>query len=335
MPSNSPSSAAASVETVRGPVPADSLGRVLMHEHIFVLSPEFAVNYPQYEGFQESEEIPEAVRRLDEVAAAGISTVVDPTVVGLGRDIPRVRRVAERVDLNIVVATGLYTYDEIPHFLSMRGPGTPLGGEEPLLGMFVADITEGIADTGVKAAILKCATDAPGMTPGVERVLRAVARAHRATGVPIMTHTHAPSRRGTEQQDVFASEGVDLSRVVIGHCGDSADLGYLMGLADRGSVLGMDRFGLDSLLPFEQRVDTVAALCARGYADRMVLAHDASCYIDWFPMRELPSLLPNWHYLHISRDVLPALLARGVSEEQITTMLVDTPRRILVRGNAY
>lgn len=336
MPHESADTDAGVVNTVRGPVPLEDLGKVLMHEHIFILSPEFVDNYPEHDGFREDEQIPEAIRRLNALPAEGISTIVDPTVVGLGRYIPRIQKVASQVDgLNVVVATGLYTYHDIPHYLQYRGPGTLLGGEDPLVGMFIADITAGIADTGVKAGILKCATDEAGLTPGVERVLRAVAQAHRATGAPILTHTHAGTRRGTEQQDVFASEGVDLTRVVIGHCGDSTDLDYLMSVADRGSVLGMDRFGLDTRLPFKERVETVAALCARGYADRMVLAHDASCYIDWYPARELPSLLPNWHYLHITRDVLPALRERGVTEDQITTMMIDNPRRILTFRGAY
>ena len=89
----------------------------------------------------------------------------------------------------------------------------------------------------------------------------------------------------------------------------------------------MDRFGLDVLLPFEQRVDTVAQLVERGYADRMVLAHDASCFIDWFDPQAKAQAVPNWNYRHISEDVLPALLERGVSEEQIQTMLVDNVRR--------
>jgi phosphotriesterase-related protein len=202
-----------------------------------------------------------------------------------------------------------------------------LGGEDPLIGMFVEDLTTGIAGTGVKAAFLKCATDEQGITPGVERVLRAVGKAHAATGAPIMTHSHAVSRNGLLQQDVLESEGVDLRRVLIGHSGDTTDLGYLTEVADRGSLLGMDRFGLDLLLPFEERVATVAALCERGYAGSVVLSHDASCYIDWLPREQLPVLTPNWHYLHITSDVLPALRARGVSEDDLTTMLVGNPRR--------
>ncbi|MFD9890209.1 phosphotriesterase [Amycolatopsis sp. NPDC059027] len=320
------------VETVRGPVDAGALGRVLMHEHLFVLSPEFMANYPEHGGFHEEEHVAEAIRRLRELKAAGIDTIVDPTVIGLGRYIPRVQRVAAEVDLSIVVATGLYTYNDVPHYLRLRGPGTMFDGDEPLVGMFTGDIRNGIADTGVKAGILKCATDEPGLTPGVERVLRAVAMAHLETGVPIMTHTHAGTRRGLDQQDVFASEGVDLRRVLIGHSGDSTDLDYLKALADRGSLLGMDRFGLDQLLSFEERVATVAAMCAHGYASSMVLSHDASCYIDWVDYDKIPSLAPNWHFLHIVKDVLPALRERGVPEEDITTMLVDTPRRFLGGG---
>ena len=317
------------VETAKGAVDAAALGKVLMHEHLFVLSPEFVANYPEHDGFREEVHVPEAIRRLRELKAAGIDTIVDPTVIGLGRYIPRVQRVAAEVEINIVVATGLYTYNDVPHYLHFRGPGTMLAGEDPLVRMFTGDIRDGIAGTGVKAGLLKCATDEPGVTPGVERVLRAVAKAHLETGAPIMTHTHAGTRRGLEQQNIFEDEGVDLGTVLIGHCGDSADLGYLTEVADRGSLLGMDRFGLDLLLPFAERVATVAALCERGYAGSMVLSHDASCYIDWLPADQLPTLAPNWHYLHIVRDVLPALRAAGVPETDITTMLVDNPRRFL------
>ena len=172
------------------------------------------------------------------------------------------------------------------------------------------------------------------MTPGVERVLRAVAQAHVRTGVPITTHTHAGTRRGLEQQRIFAEEGVDLPRVIIGHSGDTTDLDYLEELIAAGSYLGMDRFGLDFLLSFSDRVDTVARMCERGHADKMVLSHDASCYIDWLPEEALPLVVPNWHYLHIHHDVLPALRQRGVTEEQITTMLVDNPRAIFTAGSA-
>jgi phosphotriesterase-related protein len=314
----------ATIDTVRGPVDTADLGRVLMHEHVFVLTPEIQDNYP---AFDEEAEVASAVARLNELKANGIDTIVDLTAIGLGRYIPRIQRINAEADINIVAATGLYTYNEVPHYFHFRGPGTILDGPEVMVDMFVQDIQEGIADTGVKAGILKCATDEQGVTHGVERVLRAVAQAHRATGVPISTHTHAVTKRGLEQQDIFEQEGVDLSRVVIGHSGDTTDVAYLEEVMARGSFLGMDRFGIDVILPFEERVQIVATLCERGHADQMVLSHDASCYIDWLP-REAFELMPRWHYLHITKDVIPALKDRGVTDEQIDQMLIHNPKKV-------
>ena len=320
--------------TASGAVDVSDLGVTLMHEHVFIMTTEIMENYPQAWGDGATREA-DAIARLNELKSRGVDTIVDLTVIGLGRYIPRIARIAAATELNIVVATGLYTYDDVPMYFHYRGPGAPLGGPEPMVEMFVRDIEHGIADTGIKAAILKCATDEPGVTPGVERVLRAVAQAHRQTGVPISTHTHAASRRGLEQQRIFAEEGVDLSRVIIGHSGDTTDIAYLEELIAEGSYLGMDRFGVDAFLSTEDRVATVATMCERGHADKMVLSHDASCYFDALPEETLPVALPNWHYLHIHDDVLPALRQRGVTEEQITTMLVDNPRRIFATQGGY
>jgi phosphotriesterase-related protein len=322
------------VNTARGAIDAADLGVTLMHEHVFIMSTEIMENYPEGWGDGARREA-DAIARLDELKSRGVDTIVDLTVVGLGRYIPRIARIAAATELNIVVATGLYTFNDLPMSFHYLGPGAPLGGPEIMTEMFVRDIENGIADTGIKAAILKCATDEPGVTPGVERVLRAVAGAHRQTGVPISTHTHAGTKRGLEQQRIFAEEGVDLSRVVIGHSGDTTDIAYLEELIAGGSYIGMDRFGVDVYLPFEDRVDTVATMCERGHADRMVLSHDASCYFDALPEATLPVALPNWHYLHIHNDVIPALKERGVTDEQLTTMLVDNPRAIFSTNGGY
>ena len=322
------------VNTARGPIDPSGLGVTLMHEHVFIMTTEVMQNYPEQWGDEAARQA-DAVERLNKLKVTGVDTIVDLTVIGLGRYIPRIARVAAATDLNIVVATGVYTFNDVPFCFHYRGPGAPLGGPEIMTEMFVRDIEQGIADTGVRAAILKCATDKPGVTPGVERVLRAVAQAHRHTGVPITTHTHARTRRGLEQQRIFAEEGVDLSRVVIGHCGDSTDIDYLEELIANGSYIGMDRFGMDLVLPFEDRVNTVARMCERGHADKMVLSHDAKCYFDALPEELLQKVAPNWHYLHIHNDVLPALRARGVTEEQITTMLVENPRKILDHQGGY
>jgi len=321
------------VNTVRGPIQAEALGATLMHEHVFVRSPEVAANWPT--GWDRTARVAQAVDRLQELKAAGIDTIVDLTVVGLGRDIDVVQEVAAQVDLNIVVATGLYTYNELPHYFDYRSAPFRPNGVDMLDEFFLHDIENGIAGSGVRPGILKCATDEPGLTPGVERILRAVARVHRQTGVPVSTHTHTRTRRGLDQQRVFAEEGVDLSRVVIGHSGDSTDMDYLGELLDAGSTLGMDRFGVDAYCPTPERVETVARLCEGGHVQRMVLSHDAGCHMDWFDDDFLRQAQPNWNFLHISTDVLPALRKRGVSDEQIDTMLVENPRRILDHGPGY
>lgn len=322
------------INTARGAIDIAELGVTLMHEHIFVLSPEIMQNFPESWG-DEEKRVADAIARLGELKSRGVDSIVDLTVIGLGRYIPRINRIAAATNINIIVATGIYTYNDVPMYFHYQGPGTELGGPEFMTDMFVRDIEEGIAGTSVKAAILKCATDRQGITPGVERVLRAVAAAHRRTGVPISTHTHAQTERGLEQQRIFEEEGVDLSRVVIGHSGDTTDVDYLEKLIARGSYIGMDRFGIDVLCSFEDRVNTVARMCERGHANKMVLSQDAACFNDWLPEAALPTVLPNWHFLHIHNDVIPALKERGVTDEQINTMLVDNPRKIFERQEAY
>ncbi len=323
----------AKVETARGPMDTAELGTTLMHEHVFVLSTEIQQNFPQL--WDEEYRVSDAIEKLAGLTEIGVDTIVDPTVLGLGRYIPRIKRIADQVDVNIVVATGIYTYNELPFYFHYQGPDTMFGGPEPLTEMFIQDIREGITDTGIKAAILKCVTEKDGLTPGIERALRATAQAHRETGVPITTHTDSHTERGYDQQKIFREEGVDLSRVIIGHCGDTTDLNYLRALMDEGSTIGMDRFGLDVLLDFDSRVNTVAELCKLGYADRMVLSHDTSCHIDWFTEEQRQTNVPNWHYKHIHEDVLPALAERGVTKDHIEQMLVTNPRRIFENVGSY
>jgi phosphotriesterase-related protein len=317
------------VQTVKGPVDTAELGTTLMHEHVFVLDADVQQNYPEEWG-SEDDRVADAVQRLTKLTGVGVRTIVDPTVIGLGRYIPRIQRIAEQVDLNIVVATGCYTYDDVPFFFHYRGPALDeaLGTEvpDPMVDMFVGDVTDGIAGTGVRAGLLKCAIDRQGLTAGVERVMRAVARTHRATGTPITVHTHPGSRQGLAVKQVFDDEGVDPRRVVLGHSGDTTDADHLSELAEAGFVLGMDRFGINLETTFEARADIVVEMCRRGYAGRMVLSQDASCYIDWLAPGVM-DLLPQWHYTHIHEDVLPYLREHGVTDEQITTMLVDVPRR--------
>jgi phosphotriesterase-related protein len=315
------------ISTVRGPVDPSELGVTLAHEHVFTLTVDSQQQWS--DEWDEETRVAEAVQKLRELAGSGVRTIFDPTVDGLGRNVPRVARVNEQVpELNLVVATGVYTYADVPGFFSSRGPGALPDLPEPMVDLFVRDLEVGVQGTDVKAAFLKCAIDHHGLTRGVERVMRACAAAHLRTGAPIMVHTHPKTHTAHEVRRVLGEEGVAPDRVMLAHSGDTTDADHLSELAEAGFLLGMDRFGIDTILDFEGRVGVVAELCRRGFAESMVLSQDAACYIDWVQPDILP-FLPNWNYLHVQKDVVPALLDRGVTQDQVDAMLVDTPRRFL------
>ena len=305
------------VETALGPVPTIELGPTLMHEHIVTRSPGVQENWPHL--WDRDGIVAIAERKMTDLHGRGIRTIVDLTTVDLGPDIDLIVRVARRSRVHVIVATGVWWMPQ--RYFSAHGV-------DAVADLFIRDIRNGISTSGVKAAIIKCATDTAGVTPVIENVVRASARAQKATGVPISTHTWAAGRSGEAQQAIFAQEGVDLRRVTIGHSGDSEDLGYLRGLMERGSTIGMDRFGLDNFLPTEKRVDVLARLCAEGYAAKMVLSHDANCWTDMLSEDDKRRTRPRWHYTHISDDILPALRKAGVTEDQIDQMLVRNPRAI-------
>jgi phosphotriesterase-related protein len=288
-----------------------------MHEHVVTRSPGVQENWPHL--WDRNSILDIAERKLADLHRRGIRSLVDLTTVDLGRDIDLIAAVARRTQVHIVVATGVWWMPQ--RYFSAHGV-------DAVADLFIRDISQGIANSGVKAAIIKCATDTAGVTPVIDNVLRASARAQKATGVPISTHTWAAGRTGELQQAIFAQEGVDLSRVIIGHSGDSEDLGYLRGLMERGSTIGMDRFGLENFLPTSKRVEVVAKLCAEGYAAKMVLSHDANCWTDMLSEEGKRKTRPLWHYNHISDDILPALRKAGVSDDQIDQMLVHNPRAI-------
>jgi len=310
------------VETVRGPVELNELGPTLMHEHIFILQPEALQNFGHVWGesyWDEEERHADAVRKLSALREAGIHTIVDPTVPGLGRYIPRIQRLGAEVDLNIVVATGVYAFLELPNFLGYRSP-------QAIAEFFVREIREGIDDTGVKAAFLKCAVERHGIIGDVPRILEAVAIASNETGAPVMVHTNAAKRMGLPTLEALTGHGVDPGRIVIAHMGDSNDLDYLRAVADGGAWLGCDRFGIEHFNPTPDRIRTLVALIEEGYADRVHLGHDAACFFD-FMVGDPNFANEKPDYTLISREVLPALLDAGVTQEQIDQMLLENPRR--------
>jgi phosphotriesterase-related protein len=311
---------------VLGPIDTAELGLTLMHEHVFTLTPD-SQQQQWTDEWDEETKVAEAIETLRSLRATGVKTIADPTVDGLGRNVPRVLRINQQVpDLNILVATGVYTFADVPGFFRARGSGVLPDMPDVMTPYFVRDLTQGIQGTPVKAAFLKCAIDHHGMTAGVERVLRACAQAALEAHRPLMVHTHPRNQTGLLVQKGLTEEGLSPERVQLAHSGDSTVADHLSQLADAGFLLGMDRFGIDFDLPFDERVGIVVEMCRRGYAGSMVLSQDAACYIDWVAPELMP-LMPNWHFQHVLRDVVPALLERGVTQDQVDQMLVGNPRR--------
>lgn len=314
------------VETVRGPVDLADLGPTLMHEHVFVLDPEALQNYGRVWGesiWDEEVRVADAIAKLRRLRDGGIHTIVDPTAIGLGRYIPRIQRVNAEVDLNIIVCTGVYAFLELRGFLGYRT-------DDQLVELFVREIREGIDDTGVKAAFLKCAVEEHGLVGDIPRILRLIAATALETGVPVMVHTNAPARTGLLALDSLTNAGVDPARIVIAHAGDSNDLDYLRAIAGTGASLGCDRFNIEHFNPDERRIETLTALVAEGLAERVHLGHDGACFYD-FMAHNPPFAHERPDYLHISNKILPALLENGVTQEQIDEMLVANPRRFFSR----
>lgn len=320
-----------SIPTFTGEVSGDALGVTLIHEHIFVTDPELDVNMPHPE-WNERAAIERAVSVLTDLHERGVRTLVDLTVIGLGRDVRRVAEVAARVPVQIVAATGCYAAEVLPPFFRLNGPGLVVDGPDPLVDLFIGDIEDGIAGTSVRAGMIKIASDAAGLTPDATRVFAAAAAAQQRTGVPITTHSHAPSRGGTAQQDELERRGVPLDRVVIGHSGDSTDLSYLRGLADRGSYLGFDRFGMEHVARDEDRIRMLRQLLDAGYADRIVLSHDAAVFSRVTPPSWRAAHVPSWHMAHLFDTVLPRLRASGVDDAALHQLMVVNPRRVLTGG---
>src|SRR3954451_7515707 len=315
----------AEVQTVAGPIDAQDLGKTLIHEHFRGRDEAVAHQWPH--AYDEDEEWRLCMEQANAVKEHGVKTIVEPTAMLLGRNVPLLQRIAEESGLNIVTCTGIYTYDHLPHYFQNRDA-------DAMADLFVHDIEQGIQGTDVKAAFIRCSADEPGVTENIEKVHRAVARASLRTGAPIMAHSRPANQTGFRQIEIFEEEGVDLSKVQIAHTGDTDDLDYIERVLDKGVYIGMDRYGLEIFLPIEKRNATVTALLERGYADRMFLSQDYCATLDWYPVEVEEQLLAagaakDWSMTLVFDQVIPALRDAGMTDDQLETMMVENPRRWL------
>ena len=311
------------INTVLGPIAADQLGFTLCHEHIWVSSAGIQHTFPDFADREGALRI--AVEHLRAARAGGIQTIIDVTTHDLGRDITFYCEAAEQSGMQIVACTGIWL--DIPRVFASATP-------DQIARLYIREIEVGIEGTGIKAGVIKVATDGD-VSPANETVLRAAARAQKATGVPVTTHTNSVQQNGGQQVRIFQDEGVDMSRVCIGHSNDTLDTAYLEGLLASGAYLGMDHYTLEprpNRPTWQQKTDVLRDMIQKGYANRLMLSHD------WVPITAVgaprpvpPQSPPSDGYLMISRHVLPYLRQLGVAESEIATIMVDNPRRFFGR----
>jgi phosphotriesterase-related protein len=312
-----------SVNTVLGPVETTDLGFTLIHEHVGTNAAGLRHTYPEFidrEGL-----IAQSVAAMQEAHNEGVRTIVEVSTFDLGRDIEMIQEVSRMSGVQIIAATG-------NHLAVPR----PFGEVSPdvIAPLYIKEIEEGIERTGIKAGIIKVASDRGGITPPQEVILRAAARTHHRTGIPISTHTWSPDRVGEQQVRILEEEGVDLNRVYIGHCNDDTDLGYLLGLLDKGVWLGLDRYPggrVPGTPDWEQRTEIVKKLIDAGHSHRIMLSHDYSvpkARHGAAVQEERRRANPDG-YNFISRRVLPRLKELGASDQDIHQIMVENPRRFL------
>jgi phosphotriesterase-related protein len=315
-----------SVETVQGAVDAQELGLTLVHEHVRFRDEAVAEQWPSR--YDDELELDAALVAVNAAKAHGVQTIVDPTAMFGGRDVRFMKEVADRTGVRIVACTGIYSYDHLPHYFANRDI-------DVMADHFVEDIERGVQGTDIKAAFLKCAADAAGVTDNVEKIHRAVARASVQTGASIMAHSMPAVGTGPKQVAIFAEEGVDLAKVQIAHCGDTDDLGYIEGLIDTGVYVGLDRYGLEMYQPIDKRNAVAAELLRRGHAERLMISQDFCASIDWFPPEageifEANGAIRNWSMTLVFEEVVPALREQGVMDDAVfQTIFTENPRRWL------
>ena len=311
----------ATVETVNGPIELEQLGLTLIHEHFRSADEAMRFQFPHL--YDEEAEWEAAISDARAVKGHGVKTVVEPSAMFLTRDAAFSKRVADVSGLQILLATGVYTYEHLPQPLLNRN-------EDQIAEMFVHEIENGIQDTGIKPAFIKCAADEPGVNPNVEKIHRAAARASIQTGRPIMAHSRPASGTGIDQMRVFTEEGVDPVKVQIAHTGDTDDLDYIERLLDTGCWIGLDRYGLDLFLPTDKRNATTLALLERGHVERMFLSQDFCSTLDWFPAEVAEYLraneVPDWSMTFLFEQIIPGLKKAGMTDAQLDQMMVENPK---------
>jgi phosphotriesterase-related protein len=314
------------VQTTTGTARASELGRTLIHEHVLIGMPGWDLD-PLAPRFDRGEAMARAIDQLHELADLGVETFVDPCPMDLGRDVEFLAELSQKSGMRIVCTTGAY-YEAAGITFTFRHMSV-----EQITEIYIEEIERGIGRTGIRAGAVKIATGAGVVSDYEKKLVTAGARAARETGVPIISHTENATC-GHDQIDLVTAEGVAAERLLVGHSDGIDDPEYHRSLAERGAFVGFDRFGISIFVPDEVRIRNVLRLAEAGHTERILLSHDS--IVCWLgrpvPMgnryEDLLALLPDWRPNLIFRKVIPELLKRGLSKDDVETILVKNPRRL-------
>ncbi|WP_151769695.1 phosphotriesterase [Streptomyces abyssomicinicus] len=314
------------VNTVLGPVPAEELGFVAVHEHIGYGMPgsELDTRWWKTPEQRYEETVPKLRAFHDHTLPYGGATFVDATGICNGRDVNHYRSLSEKTGVHIVASTGFVGGDTALPFFERADV-------DYLYRQFVHEITVGIGDTGGRAGIIKVGVSRGFRMKELDlRIYRAAARAALETGVPIFTHLAVDAEPAVE---IFREEGLPLHRVLFGHADDGVSQGKVRDrwIAGQGGRIGFDTFGYDLELPDppfwgrprQERLDHFLGYLRDGLVDSVLASADANCSpLGW------PGV--KGHTVNYLFEVLiPALREHGVDDATITRIFVDLPADFL------
>lgn len=306
------------INTVLGEIAVNDLGQTLCHEHVICASPSFLTAFgKKWIDLQQVENrAVELFRQAKD--ECGLNTVVDGTPIDLYRDVNLIKSVSQKSGVNFIVSTGIYYNEEL--VVRRKSP-------ETLAQAFIDECTNGILDTGVKPGILKCATDKVGVTELNSNLLSAIAITHNETGLPIFAHNENKEKTALEQLEIFKKYGIDMQKLIIGHCSDTEDIDYLTNLLDCGCYLGFDRIYPSA---YERQGQTIATLIKKGYEDKLLVSHDFYAYGDSGADKSA-FINPRRDFTTVHKQLLPKLKELGVAENSIKKLTLDNPQTFFSR----
>ena len=298
------------IHTVLGEIEPAALGRTLMHEHVIC-------DMYRVTG-RLNELLNDEALAVDELALlreAGGAALVETTTPDLGRDPAALRRISATTGLHIIMGSGWYRQPFYPPEID-RLPTNQLAD------IIIAELTEGVGDTGIRAGIIgEIGVDLDYATAQEERVLRAAARAQKATGAPLTTHA-SMYPVGLVQLEILRDEGVDMSRVIIGHCDTYLDQAYHLAILEAGAYVQFDTVGRNHMNPDTRRADAFVELLRLGWGERLLLSSDR-CF------RSDLCAFGGAGYGYSFTTFFDQLRAQGVDEQTLDVITIENPRRVL------